>query len=832
MHFKLSFILLLVGFSFALNAQSNTSVFGKVVDEQGQALISAYVYDTLTKKNSFTDGNGAYQLVLPHNKKIVLAYSYIGYQILYKTVTLKKGEQLNLNVQLQSQSGTLPEIFVTDESIRGTGTERIDAKVLDAISSVSGGVETIVSSYGGVSKTNPLSSQYSVRGGNFDENLVYVNDFEIYRPFLIRSGQQEGLSFINSDLVGGILFSTGGFQAKYGDKMSSVLDISYKRPTEFKGSLGFGLLGYSAHLEGLSQNKKLSYLLGVRYKSNAYLLNALPTTGEYQPSFLDVQSYLTYDFNAKLQLAWISNVSRNRYEIIPDIAEAEFGTVTEAIKVDFFFDGQERDKFLSTMNGIALRYQPNNKFSAKLLTSAYITDEKEAFDIITEYYVGQVGTDPSKEEYGEVTNILGVGTFHDYARNRLNAIISNTELKLAYDVNENHFLQGGLQYKYENIVDEIKEWNRVDSAGYSRPVSTQEVLLKRYLKTEQDLKSSRFAGYLQDTYTAGENNRFKATAGLRVNYWTVNKELYVNPRLQLSFNPKGIYLFDKLIEKDIVLKASTGLHYQPPFYRELRNIEGELNFDVRSQKSWHTVLGADYQFELWNKPFTFAVEAYYKKLWDLVPYDIDNVLIRYYGRNAAEGYAMGIDFRVNGQFVGDTESWFSFSLLKTSEDIYGDYYYKTYRDEERNEIIVTDTIVGIGYVPRPTDQRYNFNIFFQDHLPNNDNYKVHLNFVWGGGFPFGPPGNARFRNFFSYPSYKRADVGFSALLFDTAKNPLPDRNPFRSFKSFWITGEILNILGFGNHISTIWVEDYNGLQYAAPERSTSRLANIRLVAKF
>jgi len=809
------------------------TVSGKITNPKGEALEAAYVYDTLSLKGVSTNQKGLYKLEINAKENVVLAYSYLGYEVLYKNVVAQKGQNIQMDVTLQPAVNTTPEITIKSESERGTGTERIDSKVLENISTTDAGVEAVIKALPGVSSTNELSSQYTVRGGNFDENLVYVNDFEIVRPFLIRSGQQEGLSFINADLVGGILFSSGGFQAKYGDKMSSILDISYKKPTGFKGSIGLGLLGYNGHLEGISNNKKLTYLLGVRYKSNAYFLNALQTKGEYRPSFLDIQSYLTYDINDKLQLAWIGNVSRNQYESIPKEAEAEFGTVNQKINVMFYFDGQERDKFLSSMNGISLRYQPNNRFSAKLLTSAYVTDEKEAFDIISYYRIGDVETDPSKEGYGEtINNLLGVGTFHDYARNQLNAIISNTELNLSYLLNNNHFIQAGLQYKYENIEDEIKEWVRVDSAGYSRPVSTEEVLISRYLKTGQQLKGNRVAAYIQDTYTAGENNRFKATAGLRFNYWSVNQEAYVNPRLQISFNPKGLYLFDKQIEKDLVLRASTGLHYQPPFYREMRNYEGEINTQLQSQKSWHTVIGADYQFKLGNKPFAFTAEAYYKQLWDLVPYDIDNVLIRYFGENMAEGYAAGVDFRVSGQFVGDSESWFSFSLLKTQEDIDGDYYYFTEKNEEQGDYIETDSIINIGYLNRPTDQRYNFNIFFQDHLPNNDNYKVHLNFVWGGGFAYGPPNNMRFRNLFRFPSYKRADIGFSALLFDTSKKQLPGRNPLRNFKSFWITGEVLNLLGFGNVISAIWVEDFSGNQYPAPNRSTSRLANVRLVAKF
>jgi len=827
--FYLLSVLFIFGLMFnAASAQNNTcTITGIVTDDKNNPLVGVNVIDTLTYQGTSTDGKGSYTIKMPQQKNVVLALSYLGYETFYKTINTTKKNKLKLNIALKPS--TLEEIIIHDETVKGTSIERINSQSIEAISTV-GGLETIIKSLPGVTNNNELSSQYSVRGGNFDENLVYVNDFEITRPFLIRSGQQEGLSFINPDLVGSIQFSSGGFQAKYGDKMSSVLDISYKTPTEFKGSIGVGLLGYSGHLEGVTNNEKFTYLFGVRYKSNAYLLNALPTQGDYQPSFLDIQTNLSYKINDNLKLAYIGNISRNKYEIIPQFSESSFGAVNFSREIRIAFDGQERDSFLSSMNGLSLNYQPNNKFSAKLLSSVYVTAEKESFDIISEYYIGEVENDPSKENYGEVTTILGVGTFHDYARNRLGAVISNTELNASYEFNKNHFVQAGLQYKYENIQDQLKEWDRVDSAGYSRPVSIDEVLLTRYLKTEANISGSRVAGFLQDTYTAGINNRFKLTAGLRFNYWTFNNEAYLNPRLQASFTPTGLFFRGKEIQRDLLFRFSTGAHYQPPFYREMRNYEGVINASLRAQKSWHTVLGGEYNFKIAEKPFKFTVEAYHKKLWDLVPYDIDNVLIRYTGQNEATGYAMGIDFRLNGKFVGDTESWFSFSLLKTEEDLANDSFIYEYTDEATGEPMQIDSLVGS--IARPTDQRYNFNIFFQDHLPNNDNYKVHLNFVMGGGLAFGPPNNARYRNAFRYNSYKRADIGFSALLFDTSKRELPSKNPLRHFNSFWLTAEILNILGFENTLSTIWVEDFNGTQYAAPNRLTSRLVNVRLVSKF
>jgi len=821
-------ITILISFN-SLFAQESTFISGYVTDVDGVAIEYVNVYDSVRFIGTSTDVNGFYQIEAPIDETVFLRFTFTGFKKVVKSVRTNEGVNSSLDVQLQKDIYEIDIFTVTDESDREAGIMRIDPKTLEVLPSANGGVEAIIKTLPGVSSNNELSSQYSVRGGNFDENLVYVSDFEITRPFLIRSGQQEGLSFINPDLVGGISFSAGGFAAKYGDKLSSVLDVEYKKPKEFKGSVSAGLLSSSVHLEGTSKSRNLSFLIGARYKSNAILLNALPQEGKYNPSFFDIQSYITYDITSDLQLAWLGNLSRNLYEVIPESQTITFGTVTNAAQVSLFFDGQERDQFSNSMNGLSLRYKPTDKLTLKLLSSLYYSFEKEAFDILTFYRIGELETDPSKEAFGDVKNLLGVGLFQDYARNRLTALINSNEIKASYIPSNKHHLQFGLQYKHEIITDKINEWNRIDSAGYSRPITDEEVLVSRVLKSSNEIIGNRLSGYVQDNWALDTAGQVNLNIGLRFNYWDVNNEFSVTPRMQFSVKPKW---FDADINRNVLLRLATGLYYQPPFYRELRNFEGEVNYELRSQKSWHAVAASDYNFEIWNKPFKFTAEAYYKYMWDVVPYDIDNVLIRYYGENSAVAYTAGIDFRLYGQFVGDTDSWFSLSFLQTRENLEDDHYIISAIDVAGDSTLVEGDRVDIGWIRRATDQIFNGSIFFQDYLPGNENIKVHLNFLFGSGLPFGPPNNVRLRNRFTFPSYKRVDIGFSALLFDRNKKALPGKNPLKKFESLWATLEVFNLLGFENTISTIWVEDQFGTQYGAPNRLTNRLINGRIIAKF
>ncbi len=846
-------------------AQTNYTLFGKVTGENGKPLSDITVSIPKTTLGVFTEANGNYELLVPDRKTIKVSFNAIGYKEEIFTLTFYQN-RLEHNVVLKEDVEMIQEIAVSEKRDVGYGNiTRLDIKQVERLPSVTGGVEALIKTLPGVSSSNELSSQYSVRGGNFDENLIYVNDFEIYRPFLVRSGQQEGLSFINSNLVQGIKFSAGGFEARYGDKLSSVLDIQYKRPKEFEASLEASLLGVSGHIGGRSESRAFSYIIGIRQRSNQYVLNSLKVQGDYKPLFVDFQSFLTYDLNTNWQLQYISNFSRNRYQFAPTTSVDRIGNIATAKQIRAAFEGQERDEYNAFMSGLGGVFTSDDqKLSLKFLSSMFLTNESENFDIIGEYWIGEVETEFSSEDFGNVISEYGIGTYHRWARNDLNAIIANVAHKGFLDKGT-HFFNWGVKYQIEDIQDHINEWNRLDSAGFSLSsldgifstgYNDDEVQLFRILKSDFDLQSHRLSGFAQDTWSLDSINA-KLTGGVRFNYWNINNEFFVTPRFQFAWKPKrwkGVK--DEVIEKqfandsiriqeikrkrdstDLSLRIATGLYYQSPFYREMRNYAGEVNTDLRSQKSAQIVAGMDYEFYWANRPFKFTTEAYYKYYWDLVPYDLDNVLIRYFGENRAVGYATGIDFRLNGEFIPGTESWFSLSLLKTEEDIDNDFF-TMYFNEDGDEILPSRDSVAYqrdtmrGYLSRPTDQLINFAIFLQDNLPNNENFKAHLNLLFGSPLPYGPPNRPRWRNVISTNPYIRVDLGFSALLYEKGKKEVARTNFLSRFKSVWAAIEVFNLLDNSNVSSYNWINDFAGQYYSVPNRLTSRRVNARLLMKF
>jgi len=859
---QLSFTILLLCFTtLCLHAQN--SVNGIIKNTNGEPLEGANIVvlsggDSDVFLGTTSDENGYYNLAVGNAKTVMVQYSYVGFQTIRETFSFYRNKRVTKNLEML-EDNTLGDIDVTARrDVKTGGVTRIDPKLADKIPL--GSIEKLVVLQGmGATSNNELSSQYTVRGGNFDENLVYVNDFEIYRPFLIRSGQQEGLSFINPNMVSSVEFSTGGFEAKYGDKLSSVLDVKYKKPREFGGSAGISLLGTSAHLEGTSKNKSFTYLMGFRHKTNQYFLNALPTEGQYKPLFLDFQSFLTYQINSNIELQYISNFSSNRYEFLPQFSESTFGDVTQAYRLSIYFEGGEKDRYRSFMNGLGLNYlSDDQKLSLKLQAANYSTTESEAYDIIGQYFIGQVESNLGEENFGDVVQSYGVGTYHDWVRNRLKANFQNVVHKGFLDKGK-HFISWGTRYQHEFIDDKIDEWQRVDSAGYSIPININqvpyeenEVTLFRILKTKNTLNSHRASAFIQDSWTFGNKEQVNITGGVRANYWSVNDELIVTPRFQFYWKPVRNFRGDSTnVEKvdkwkfrqdstGLNLRLATGMYHQPPFYRELRNQQGQVNLDLKAQKSFHAVAGLDYQFYLWKRPFKFSTELYYKYLWDLVPYDVENVLIRYYGDNIAKGFAYGIDFRLNGEFVPGVESWFSLSILNTQEDLIGDQY-TIYLDSLGNELpgspnyaqLITDTsTVSPGFIRRPTDQRVTCSIYFQDYIPGNENFKMNLNVIFGTPLPFSPPNNTRFRNSLQSPIYGRVDIGFSAQLFKEGRKELREGSFLRHFKDIWASVEVFNLLGIPNVVSYNWVSDYAGTTYAVPNRLTARRLNVKLVVKF
>jgi hypothetical protein len=831
-------ILLAALLALQVQAQETGTVSGMVVDDNEKPIELVTVRMIEINGGTVTDSKGNYMLKVPAGQPITLMYSFLGFTSDSILVNLKAGAKKRVDIVLVESSTMIPGLVVEDRQIRTSTLQRIDPKVAISIPSISGGVESLIKTMPGVSSSNELSSQYSVRGGNFDENLVYVNDIEIYRPFLIRSGQQEGLSFLNSDLVSSILFSAGGFDAKYGDKMASVLDIQYKKPRELAASISGSLLGASGHIEGISKNSKFTYLAGVRYKSNQYILKAMDTKGEYKPTFTDVQTYLSWEPTPKFELAFLGNYARNNYTVVPEDRETAFGTINEAYKFRVYFDGQEVDRFENYMGALSASWKPQSNVNLKLIGSAFRSLESETYDILGQYWIGRLDSNIGSGEYAEVVEAIGVGSYLNHARNYLDANVYSIEHRGAY-ILENTAWQWGAKFQHELIDDRLNEWVLIDSAGYSipHPVNYPGLVnenpsfeLNSSIRTNIMLSSNRYSAFLQNTWTLdGESDRVHLTSGVRLNYWDLNNQVLFSPRATLSYRP--------LWEKDILFRFSAGYYHQPPFYRELRDLKGNINYNLKAQTSIHFVAAGDYNFIAWSRPFKFVTEVYYKHFENLVPYEIDNVRIRYHAKNNAKGFAQGIDFKINGEFVSGIDSWASLSIMRTMEDIKDDFYYKYYniegievRASAMNEI-ADSTRFEPGYIPRPTDQRVNFSLFFQDFLPRNPTYKMHLNLLFGSGLTFGPPNSPKYRHTLRIPPYRRVDIGFSKEIIG-AESRMRDGHPLQHFKSLWISLEVFNLLQVSNTVSYIWISDVRNRQYAIPNYLTPRQINLKLQATF
>jgi hypothetical protein len=827
---QLSFLIFFISVSGF--AQGTASIYGRVSDETGRNLDLVNVALQGFPGGSITDSRGRFELRVPADTSLVVSFSFIGYQTYTQIVKLRTGEKKQIQVNLSMIATNLPTSEVRDQRLRSTSINKLNPKQAQLLPSIGGGIEDLIKTLPGVSSNNELSSQYTVRGGNFDENLVYVNGIEIYRPFLIRSGQQEGLSFLNPALVSSISFSAGGFTAEYGDKLSSVLDVTYKRPTETAASVGLSLLGADFHIEGRAAKDRLSYLLGARYKTTQYVLSALETQGSYKPDFMDIQALIQYEIDPKWELSLLGYYSRNKYKLVPKSRQTDFGTFSEAYRLNIYFDGQEVDQYATGTTALTLSFQPHRDLDLKLIASAYSTAESETYDIQSQYWIGKLETSSASEQFGNVVQSQGIGTFIEHARNYFYANVINLDHKGTY-INDRSVLKWGARYQFQQIDDKISEWEMIDSAGFSLPHPTDfpgipnpdkaDFIVNENIKAHNTLNVNSLNGYLQNSWTFFDKreNEFTFTAGIRANYRDQNKEWTFSPRASLGWRPNW--------EKKMVFRLATGLYNQPPFYREMRLFDGSIYPNAVSQQSFQVILGTDLSFHAWNRPFVFTGEMYYKYLFDLVPYEVDNVRIRYYADELATGYAAGIDLKINGEFVPGIESWASLSFMKTAEDIIGDSYIDYPTDAAGN---VTDTLtVFPGFIPRPSDQRVQFSIFFQDYIPRYPTFRVNVKLLFGTGLPFGQPNTERYQQTRRMPPYRRVDIGFSKQLIGEDSD-FGNKNILRHIKNLWLNLEVFNLLQINNTVSYIWIKDVNNIQYGVPNYLTPRQLNLKIVAEF
>ena len=782
---------------------SEIRIKGRVTDINGLAIEDAFIYSSDNKYFAYSDASGNFNIVVKTDEEVVVICSYASQNKL-KKFDPNISRSFEWNIVFESAIDLKTHTVRPDLDRVVPGKIVLDPRKVERFPVVQ--FEQILKSVGlGVSQSaGELSSAYNVRGGNFDENLIYVNDIEIYRPFLVRSGQQEGLSFINPDMVNNLQFSAGGWQAQYGDKMASVLDVEYRRPTSYGTRARLSLLGVEFQTENASKNERLTYMIGARYRTNQYLLGSLDVQGDYKPRFFDLQSLVTY----RIRKGWQA-----------ESQTTSFGTVRDALRLYIGFGGQELMQYQNTVQALTLKYRPNSENEFKWITSYYNSNEIEHVTVEGAYFLDQLESNLGSSSFSEPKLRLGQGYFINHARNDLLAQVANTSL-IGRHSHKLGTTKWGLKGQYENINDQLKEWRYNDSAGYRVP-NNDNFDFDRYVNAKNTFSSARFIAYVQNTQFVNQAYNLRVNYGIRSNYWTFNNQNVISPRIQLSFEPFKKFndtlkqyrtdQFDSLKKKDLQLTAAFGYYYQPPFYRELRDFDGLVNQNLKAQRSIHFVVGSDYNFEAWGRPFKWISEVYYKKMDNLVPYTLENVRIRYYAQNSSKGYATGFDTRVNGEFISGLESWFNFSILSTKENI-------TYTDERGN-------IVESGYIRRPTDQRVNFSILFQDELPMNPSYKMNLNLIYGSRVPYFLTGNARYLEGNSIPPYRRVDIGFSKSIIEEGKTTN------KKIKSMWLSLEVFNMLQINNTISYIWIKDISNNTYGVPNYLTGRRVNLKVFIK-
>ena len=828
---RIAFAVLFVFFILPAAAQKNPAnqrktalVVGKLLDENENPLPGVSVIILGRQTGLVTSDSGTFRIRVPAEKAFALVFSFTGYKTEQRNFLLNEHEEEHIVVQLERGAHALEQVVVSDQrENRESGLIRVNPKNAINIPTPIGGIESLLKVL--VGSNNELTSQYSVRGGNYDENLTYINDFEVFRPYLVSNAQQEGLSIINPELTRSVSFYTGGFQARYGDKMSSALDIQYRNPTSFAGSVYLGLLEQGLHLEGTAANNRFTYLIGVRNRNNSTLLSSQETKGTYAPSSSDIQAQFGYQLNKNTRLELLATLSQTRFHLIPESSQLTSSIFspyyTANLGLDIFFSGQEKDLYQANLLGLSLTQQIRPRLRLKWMASRFEDKEQQNYDITGQYLFGDRDFDKSSATYGQITNPLGAGAYQNFARDNLNIAVWNATHK-GYLTLDHHYLQWGVSAERQVVNYQLNEFQYQDSAGYSLPYDPGVPGISSFAKGLDNPGITRLTGFVQDNLLFRDSGRFTLQGGVRYNYNTLNRELLVSPRLGASWKPLHT-------KRDILYRAAIGIYDQPPFFREMLRPDGSLNTALKAQRSWQVVAGFDQNFKIGDRPFRFTTEAYYKYMTRVDPYDINNVKIQYFALNDAKAYTTGVDFRLFGELVKDAESWISLGFMRSREKI--DTFYYTYTLDSLNH--PTDSSkTRAGWVRRPTDRLFTLGIFLQDYLATNKNLKAYLNFLYGSNLPFNIPGNLRYRNSLQIDPYIRIDVGFSALLLDSEKSNRRSHSPFRSFDNIWATLEVFNIIDRANTISYMLIKDFSNTTYAIPNRLTPRLINLKLVGRF
>jgi hypothetical protein len=827
-----AFLLFLFSFYCFVYAQNTITVHGIIRDVQHNPIENVMILSPQTNNTALSTEAGKYQISVPADMNVQLHFRHISYKDTVIAIRSTSKEHL-LNIVLVALGSKLDEVRVS--TTHNDGYIRVDPKLKVSMPSPTGGAEGLIKMLPGVSSVNELSAQYNVRGGNYDENLIFVNDISIYRPFLVRNGNQEGLSFVNLDLTQSVKFSAGGCPAQCGDKMSSVMDVEYKKPKQLGGSLMIGLLGISAHLEGCMKNKQknrdiFSYLVGIRYKNNAYLLKSMETKGDYRPNFFDTQMLLRWNITDKFEIDLLENISINNYIYVPSTRETRFGSLQELKKFNVYFEGQEVDKYENYSGGLTFTYRPNLINKLRLILSSYYAKETETYDIQSEYWLHDIEADLDKEadDIAQEVGLCAVGTNIEHARNYLKFWVSAADIRGDHQLHPKSSFSWSVKVQNEQISDRLNQWHLFDSAGYTLPNiptnpgdtvpagdPSRELVLAHYYNATNSLNTIRVTGFVQNNWKIDNsiNPCFTLNTGVRFYYWSYNNDYNFSPRVSLLYKPHW--------EKEWSFWLKTGVYYQAPFYREYRDREGKLNPDIKSQFSYQVILASEYNFKIWNRPFKLTMEAYYKYLDRLISYYVDNLQLVYSGKNDSKGFASGFDARFSGELLEGLESWFGISVMGTMDKL------NPFTNDE-------GVLVISSYKRRPTDQRFAFNLFFQDHIPGFRPLRIHLNFVYSTGLPFW---NAQFertqKSTLKMADYFRVDIGFSYIFFDQNRDRLKNKSKFtQAIKNAGIYFEVFNLLGTNNVSSYIWIKDINNNNWAVPNALTPRLINLKFAIEF